>query len=209
MGTVLGFHQRSRGPHRGFGRGIPSGGELVITRQVDYTLTEWRSAQLLLIDLVISGYDRETPLPSKASRLLAVHPSSSTWPFTVHLACTDAPNRNRTHHKSLLAAPRSSANVPTILYESPSGVPGSLALLDVPLPPGSEDAENPGRWIFDLQQRGELGRVCVWDRPGYGFSEVMNDADLGGIADALWLALNQAGEIDGRKFMLVGEGYGG
>ena len=101
------------------------------------------------------------------------------------------------------------ARLPTIFYESPSGVPGSLALLDVPLPPGTIEAENPGRWLFDLQQKGGLGRVCTWDRPGYGFSDVMSDADLGSIADALWLALDGAGETKGRKFTLVGEGYGG
>lgn len=132
--------------------------------------------------------------------------------MTVHVACTDPPNLNRSSTVSPLARahfPRTNAQIPTILYESPSGVPGSLALLDVPLPPGSEDAENPGRWLFDLQQRGGIGRVCAWDRPGYGFSEVLSDADLGSIADALWLALDKAGESKGREFMLVGEGYGG
>jgi len=143
---------------------------------------------------------------------VTVKPPSSPWPVTVHLACTDPPPTNRSELQSTLERNRGSrlkTQLPTIIYESPSGVPGSLALLDIPLPPGSEDSENPGRWIFDLQQQGGLGRVCTWDRPGYGFSEVMSNADLGGVADALWLALDQAGESKGRKFMLVGEGYGG
>jgi len=96
-----------------------------------------------------------------------------------------------------------------VLYEAPSGVPGSLALLDIPLAPASEDSVNSGRWLFDLQQEGKLGRVCVWDRPGYGFSEVMSNADIGGVADALWAALDTVGEAGNTTFALVGEGFGG
>ena len=165
--------------------------------------------QLLIIDLSISAYDRESPLPSVASRIITVKPPSSPWPISVHIACTDPPNSTESSGGSATAHSQSRYTLPTVFYEAPSGVPGSLALLDIPLPPGSEDAENPGRWIFDLQQQGGLGRVCTWDRPGYGFSEVMSDSDLGGIADALWLGLDQAGETMGRKFMLIGEGYGG
>jgi hypothetical protein len=82
-------------------------------------------------------------------------------------------------------------------------------LLDVPLPPSGPDAVNPGRWLFDLQTQGKVGRVCTWDRPGYGFSQVLNNADLGKVADALWLALKASGETRGREFLLAGEGYGG
>ena len=135
--------------------------------------------------------------------MIVVNPPPSPWPINVHIGCTSP--RNSSH------LPGGPASLPTILYESPSGVPGSLALLDIPLPPANEDAENPGRWLFELQKRREVGRVCTWDRPGYGFSEVMSDANLGGVADALWLALDGAGETvhPGTKFLLVGEGYGG
>jgi pimeloyl-ACP methyl ester carboxylesterase len=63
-----------------------------------------------------------------------------------------------------------------------------------------------------MQEAGHVGRVCVWDRPGYGFSEILDSADLGRVSDALYRVLDQAGEIAGAKkagFMLVGEGYGG
>ncbi|WVW86983.1 hypothetical protein I302_109039 [Kwoniella bestiolae CBS 10118] len=150
---------------------------------------------LLLIDLSISAYDGSLPLPSSSSQLVKVQPASSQWPINIHLACTD-----------------SNSTLPTIVYTSSSGVPGSLALLPSPLPPANEGSENPGRWLFDLQEQGKIGRVCTWDRPGYGFSDVLSNADLGGIADALWEALDNAGVIKESKregLMMVGEGYGG
>lgn len=103
--------------------------------------------------------------------------------------------------------------LPTIIYEPSSGIPGSIALLDSVLPPSSVNATNPGGWLLDMQEQGEVGRVCVWDRPGYGFSEVLESADLGLVAEALYLALEAAGEVDiakkGTGFLLAGEGYGG
>jgi pimeloyl-ACP methyl ester carboxylesterase len=83
-----------------------------------------------------------------------------------------------------------------------------LALFADPLVPSSSDAVNPGRWLLDLQEKGDVGKVCIWDRPGYGFSQVLSNADLGDVADSLWQALETAGETQ-NKFMLVGEGYGG
>jgi len=86
-------------------------------------------------------------------------------------------------------------------------------LLEIPLVPSSVNATNPGRWLFDMQEKGHVGRVCVWDRPGYGFSEVLSSADLGMVADALYMVLDYQGEVKraekGAGFMLVGEGYGG
>jgi pimeloyl-ACP methyl ester carboxylesterase len=159
----------------------------------------------------IAAYDGSVALPSPSSKLVTVQPDSVPWPITVHLACVDPPNLthiagSQPYTPPLEAAPH---DLPTTLYESASGVPGSLALLDIPLIPSSEDAVNPGRWLFDLQTEGKVGRVCTWDRPGYGFSQVLGNADLGKVADALWLALESAGETEGREFVLVGEGYGG
>lgn len=128
--------------------------------------------------------------------MVTVQPKGSPWPIRVHLACSSP--SNSTELKSQ----------PTIIYESSSGVPGSLAVLDYPPIPSASDAHLPGQWLFDMQDRGEVGRVCVWDRPGYGFSEVLGNADLGKVADALWLALKAHGETK-QKFTLVGEGYGG
>ncbi|KAK6908529.1 hypothetical protein I204_06509 [Kwoniella mangroviensis CBS 8886] len=150
---------------------------------------------LLLIDLSISAYDGTLPLPSPSSQLVKVQPASSQWPINIHLACTS-----------------SNSSLPTIVYTSSSGVPGSLALLPSPLPPANEGSENPGRWLFDLQEQGKVGRVCTWDRPGYGFSDVLSNADLGGIADSLWEALSNAGMVRESKkegLIMVGEGYGG
>jgi hypothetical protein len=93
------------------------------------------------------------------------------------------------------------------LYESASGVPGSLATLDFSLPPSDGEAELPGKWIFDLQEEGKVGRVCVWDRPGYGFSEVLGGAELGTVAESLWLALDHIKEKN--ELVVVGEGFGG
>ncbi|WVR08105.1 hypothetical protein IAU60_005151 [Kwoniella sp. DSM 27419] len=148
---------------------------------------------LLLIDFSIGAYDGSLPLPSDFSSLVSVRPKSSPWSIRIHLACSPG-----------------NSSLPTIVYTSSSGVPGSLALLPTPLVPASEDAENPGRWLFDMQEQGQVGRVCTWDRPGYGFSDVLSDADLGGVSDALWDALQATNVTHKRKgLLLVGEGYGG
>ncbi|WWC73747.1 uncharacterized protein I206_107719 [Kwoniella pini CBS 10737] len=150
---------------------------------------------LLVIDLSISAYDGSLPLPSTSSALIKVNPPGSQWPINIHLSCTT-----------------SNSSLPTIVYTSSSGIPGSLALLPTPLPPAPEGSQNPGRWLFDLEEQGKLGRVCTWDRPGYGFSDVLSNADLGSISDALWESLDNAGIIkDSKKegLVMVGEGYGG
>jgi len=121
--------------------------------------------------------------------------------MTVHIACSDP--SNSTH----LNRPFPGKHLPTVLYESASGVPGSLATLDFSLPPSDGETELPGKWIFDLQEQGKVGRVCVWDRPGYGFSEVLGGAELGSIAESLWLALDKVKERN--DLIVVGEGYGG
>ena len=98
-------------------------------------------------------------------------------------------------------------HLPTVLYEGASGVAGSLATLDYPLPPSDEETELPGKWILDMQEAGKVGRVCVWDRPGYGFSEVLGGAELGTISESLWLALDEIKEKN--DLVVVGEGFGG
>lgn len=154
-----------------------------------------------MIDLSITAFDSSVELPSTSSRFHTVMTPDQPWSIQVHLACVDPRNSSRSHAAGSLA--------PTILYEPPSGVPGSLALLETPLPPSDETAHNPGRWLLDMQERGEVGKVCAWDRPGYGFSDVLVHADLGQVTDVLWQALKEQGETKDSKFMLVGEGYGG
>lgn len=41
-------------------------------------------------------------------------------------------------------------HIPTVIYESMRGVPGSLG----------------GEWLVNLRETNRVGRVCVWDRPG-------------------------------------------
>ncbi|ORX37835.1 hypothetical protein BD324DRAFT_623489 [Kockovaella imperatae] len=163
---------------------------------------------LLVIDSSIRAYDCSVPRPSEASVLVRVHPPKTPWSFQVHLACVDPINSTASSFL-VQSKGKKESKLPTVLYESPSGVPGSLALLNHPLPPSDLDAENPGKWIFDLQSQGHVGRVCVWDRPGYGFSDVLSGADLGNVADTLYSALDLSDNIGKNgQFVLVGEGYG-
>ena len=157
--------------------------------------------QLLLVDISISAYDATLPLPSPQSQLVSIRPSTSPWSIKIHIACSDPPN------STSLTRPFPHKRLPTVLYESASGVPGSLATLDYPLPPSDEETELPGKWILDMQEEGRVGRVCVWDRPGYGFSDVLGGAELGTIAESLWLALDEVKEHS--DLVVVGEGFGG
>ena len=54
---------------------------------------------------------------------------------------------------------------------------------------------------------GRVGRVCTWDRPGYGESDNAPSAAMGFVSDALWEALDVNREEG--PFLLVGAGYGG
>lgn len=61
-----------------------------------------------------------------------------------------------------------------------------------------------------MQQNGTVGKVCIWDRPGYGFSQILPGANLGLVADTLYTSLKESGKISAKeKLVLVGEGYGG
>ena len=83
----------------------------------------------------------------------------------------------------------------TVLYESASGVPGSIA----------------ADWAFAVA-RNESVRMCAWDRPGYGLSDNAPSASLEHTVQALELALKQAGELarakNGDGFVLASEGFG-
>ncbi|KAL7425069.1 hypothetical protein Q5752_000757 [Cryptotrichosporon argae] len=164
---------------------------------------------LLTLDMCLAAFDAGVGLPSPHSRLITISPDFSPWPITVHLACVDPPNSTRSSPPDGSAL-RGDA-LPTIVYTSASGVPGSLALFHDPLRPAraGADAENPGAWLLDFQRanRDPVGRVCTWDRPGYGYSDVLHAADLGKVADVLHAVLSAAGEMD-NKLLLVGEGYG-
>lgn len=192
--------------------------------------------QLLFANLCLTAYDNALPLPKDESKLVRVHPKGYPWSFNVHLLCTDPPKHGESdgdddgtatlyNFPSDHRTPRKNhTHVPTIIYEAPSGVPGSIAHLKparlpyknnpfpVPRPPNngtvdeSQSSPYPGSWILSLQASHKVGRVCVWDRPGYGFSD-SGSTELGQVADALQEALEKTGEKG--PFILVGDGYGG
>ncbi|KAG8924101.1 ubiquitin-specific protease ubp2 [Tulasnella sp. 417] len=148
---------------------------------------------LLTVDLPVRTYDATRSLPFKNSQLKIIRPPESSHTFRVHLACA-GPNTVHQLNNSAYAdalKPGSLHQVPTILYEAPSKVSGT------------EGAE----WLLNMRDRGEVGRVCLWDRPGYGFSDTSPDAEIGAIEDALWQALENNGEKG--PYLLVAEGYGG
>lgn len=63
-------------------------------------------------------------------------------------------------------------------------------------------------WALQAQEQYHLGRVCYWDRPGFGWSDnAPSPTSTGVIADALSEALIEA-EIDG-PFVLAAHGVGG
>lgn len=196
------------------------------------------------------AYDNTTPLLRPESQLIEVQPTGYPWAFNVHLICTDAPKHvnesdaDPTFGPTFLdagdeddsqspftftfpsdhKAPRKNdTHYPTVIYEAPSGVPGSLAHVrparvknpynpfPQPTPPNNGTDINqvspyPGSWILSLQQARKVARVCVWDRPGYGFSD-SGPVELGMVADTLQQALERAGEKG--PYILVGDGYGG
>lgn len=198
-----------------------------------------RSQQFLIANLCLQAYDNTTPKLKEESKLISVQPEGYPWPFSVHLLCTDAPKHANDSQPTLSGyqteldllnfpsdhkSPRKNGtDFPTIIYEAPSGVPGSLSHVKParvknpynpfpqPTPPNNGTDVNqvspyPGSWILSLQQARKVGRVCVWDRPGYGFSD-SGPVQLGMVADALQQALEKAGEKG--PYVLVGDGYGG
>lgn len=169
----------------------------------------------------ISAYDASIPLPSQYSQLVQIQPAGALWPIDIHIACIPPAAGNST--SDIDAASVKSTKPVVVMYEPPSGVPGSLALLTEPIAPDGPDAVYPGQWLVRAQREGKLSKhatVCIWDRPGYGFSDVLPGADLGSIGLALTSALKaqgvaalEASIASSRKvepdFILVGEGYGG
>lgn len=62
-------------------------------------------------------------------------------------------------------------------------------------------------WAHENYVNGTIGRLCYWDRPGYGFSDVApSPLSAGMAADALSEALAAAGEEG--PWILVSHGVG-
>ena len=177
----------------------------------------------------ISAYDASIPLPSPYSQLVSIRPAGTPWPIDIHIACIPSGASNSS--VAAAASPSKSTRPLVLMYEPPSGVPGSLALLNEPIAPDGPDAVYPGQWLVQAHKDEKLPKgatVCVWDRPGYGFSDVLPGADLGTISMALTSAIKaqgvsalEASDIESEaskggkskkedaQFVLVGEGYGG
>ncbi|KAG9100962.1 hypothetical protein FS749_011470 [Ceratobasidium sp. UAMH 11750] len=147
---------------------------------------------LISFDICLTAIDSSVLLPFKNSKLHSVQPDNN-WSYRVHLSCSGP--TSMAPPPDVLNATASGRgkirDVPTVLYESMRGVPGSLG----------------GEWLVNLRETGKVGRVCVWDRPGYGFSDNSASAEMGHVSDALWQAL-QHQEEEG-PYVLVGAGYGG
>ncbi|CAE6455148.1 unnamed protein product [Rhizoctonia solani] len=162
---------------------------------LSFILTFVTSLALFLItfDICLTAIDSSVLPPFPKSKFHSVQPDPSNWSFKVHLACSGP--TSMTSPPSLLNTTASGRgkirDVPTVLYESMRGVPGSLG----------------GDWVVNLRETGRVGRVCVWDRPGYGFSDNGPSAEMGHVSDALWQALQHEGEEG--PYVLVGAGYGG
>ncbi|KAF8719183.1 hypothetical protein RHS02_09073, partial [Rhizoctonia solani] len=162
---------------------------------LSFILTFVTSLVLFLItfDICLTAIDSSVVPPFERSRFHSVQPGPAHWSFKVHLACSGP--TSMAPPPDLLNATTSGRgkirNVPTVLYESMRGVPGSLG----------------GDWVVNLREVGRVGRVCVWDRPGYGFSDNGPSAEMGHVSNALWQALQHEGEEG--PYVLVGAGYGG
>ncbi|KAG8736695.1 hypothetical protein FRC10_009040 [Ceratobasidium sp. 414] len=161
---------------------------------ISFILVFMTSIALFLItfDICLTAVDSSVLLPFKNSKLHSVQ-SSNNWSYKVHLSCSGP--TSMAPPPSVFNATASGRgkirDVPTVLYESMRGVPGSVG----------------GEWLVNLREAGKVGRVCVWDRPGYGFSDNSASAEMGHVSDALWQALRHQGEEG--PYILVGAGYGG
>jgi hypothetical protein len=102
--------------------------------------------QLLLCNLCLTAYDNALPLLRPESTLVSVRPAGYPWAYNVHLLCADPPARGAPGEADpTFWAPevagggdqfppdhkrprKNHTALPTVLYEAPSGVPGSISV---------------------------------------------------------------------------------
>ncbi|GAA98484.1 uncharacterized protein L969DRAFT_18205 [Mixia osmundae IAM 14324] len=167
---------------------------------------------LIMLDLILRAYD-STVVHQQSTDLYKINPSS----FSVN-----SPSTLRHHDRSddkgifpgdfrlhldcrFLGTPvREPRYIKTVLFDSDKGIPASVE----------------SSWAVDamehLDGNGTAYRLCIYDRPGYGLSDVAPSAELAMTVRSLESALVQAGvmaEIQsavplGSSFVLVGAGYG-
>ncbi|CCG83784.1 protein of unknown function [Taphrina deformans PYCC 5710] len=113
-------------------------------------------------------------------------------------------------HDATLPAPGAKYWVNGASYQVHVACIGNESSLPTVLLEGGENTVEYGMvpWAKEAQLQYKLGRVCYWDRPGYGWSDnAPSPVTAGAVADALSEALIEA-EIDG-PFVLASHGIGG
>ncbi|KAF8753900.1 hypothetical protein RHS01_06632 [Rhizoctonia solani] len=133
---------------------------------LSFILTFVTSLVLFLItfDICLTAIDSSVVPPFERSRFHSVQPDPAHWSFKIYL--TQPPV-----DEGRFATFQRSIRV----YEGSSRSLG-------------------GDWVVNLREVGRVGRVCVWDRPGYGFSDNGPSAEMGHVSNALWQALQHEGE---------------
>lgn len=150
--------------------------------QTRRTLTEWSKVLLNLISFVIL--------------LLVV---IFTW-MTIILRA----------HDGTLAPPGGKYWVNGNSYQVHVACVGNKSSLPTVLLEGGENTVEYGmlNWAEEAQLQYDLGQICYWDRPGYGWSDnAPSPVTAGALADVLSEALIEA-EVDG-PFVLASHGIGG
>lgn len=113
-------------------------------------------------------------------------------------------------HDGTLPAPGAKYWVNGASYQVHIACIGNASSLPTVLLEGGENSVEYGMlpWATDAIDQYHLGRVCYWDRPGFGWSDnAPSPTSTGVVADALSEALIEA-EIDG-PFVLAAHGIGG
>jgi pimeloyl-ACP methyl ester carboxylesterase len=113
-------------------------------------------------------------------------------------------------HDATLPAPGKKVWVDNSAYQVHVDCIGNASSLPTVLLESGENSVEYGLlpWALEAQTQYNLGRVCYWDRPGYGWSDnAPSPSSAGTIADALSEALIEA-EVSG-PFVVAAHGIGG
>lgn len=139
---------------------------------------------LITANLILRTYDA-TDLPP--GQLYWMQGPGAGQKFRLHLHCVG--------EHAIAAGKNKTINVPTVLLETGS----------------QEPTDYFSTWATELTDRGDIGRVCYWDRPGEGFSDNAPSAltTISEQADMLYRLLEKSNEIDSTNgFVMVGHSWG-
>jgi pimeloyl-ACP methyl ester carboxylesterase len=92
----------------------------------------------------------------------------------------------------------------------PPGLP-SRSNVTVIVEGGETSSEEFASWILEMHELNEVGRVCYWDRPGFGLSDNSpSPMSAGSVADAFSEALiAEVPDFENESLVLVSHGIGG